>query len=126
LSTASRFSNALNELLVRHGINYQIGDEEYGKYFVGVSVEDNANWLTSRLGMESSADQIRVDQDAIYTRLIQDSGNLVARDGLYDLLNYLESRGLLRGVATGSLRHQVEIILRGLKIESCFRHCNRV
>ncbi len=112
---------AFNQLLSQHGIAYQISDEEYGKFFVGVSVEENANWLTTRLGLKSSANQIRIDQDTIYTSLIQDPANLIATDGLYELLNYLESRGLKRGVATGSPRHQVEIILRGLEIDMCFR-----
>lgn len=112
---------AFNQLLVHHGINYQIDDEEYGRFFVGVSVQDNANWLTTHLGLNRTADQIRVDQDAIYMSLIEDSQNLVARDGLYDLLGYLESRGVTCSVATGSPRHQVEIILRALKIESFFR-----
>ncbi len=112
---------AFNQLLVQHGINYQIGDEEYGKFFVGVSVQENAKWLITRLGVSSTADQIRINQDAVYTSLISDPKNLIARDGLYDLLEYLESRELTRGVATGSPRHQVEMILRGLKIDSCFR-----
>lgn len=112
---------AFNQLLVEHGVAYEIGEEEYGEFFVGVSVEENAKWLSAHLGLNSSADQIRVEQDAIYMSLISDPKNLVARDGLYALLDRLQTLGLTRGVATGSPRHQVEIVLRGLKIEDCFR-----
>lgn len=120
VDTESLQQRAFNQFLGQQGIKYQIGDEEYGKFFVGVSMQENAKWLTTRLGVWISAEQIRIDQDAIYTSLISDPKNLIARDGLDDLLGYLELGGLTRGVATGSPRHQVEIILRGLKIESCF------
>ncbi len=112
---------AFNQLLAQHGIDYHIGDEEYGKFFVGVSVVENAKWLMTRLGLKCSVDQIRVEQDAIYSRFIADPKNLVAREGFYTLLDHLKSRDLMRGLATGSPRHHVEMVLRGLKIDSCFR-----
>lgn len=112
---------AFNQLLAQHGINYQIGDEEYGKFFVGVSVEENAKWLRDRLGLDRTPEQIRDEQDAIYVELISDPKNLIARQGLRALLDDLGWRELTRAVATGSPRHQVEIVLRGMKIESCFR-----
>ncbi len=112
---------AFNQLLAQHGIDYHIGDEEYGKFFVGVSVVENAKWLMTRLGLKCSVDQIRVEQDAIYSRFIADPKNLVVREGFYTLLDHLKSRDLMRGLATGSPRHHVEMVLRGLKIDSCFR-----
>lgn len=111
---------AFNQLLKRNGIDYCIGEEEYGRVFVGVSVQENAEWLIQRFGLPYTPDEIRAAHDALYAGLIADPKNLVVMPGLMTLLTHLQTRNITRGVATGSPRDHAEMVLRGLKIESKF------
>ena len=112
---------AFNQLLEKNGIDYRISEEEYGRVFVGVSVQENAAWLVQRFGLQLTPEEIHAEHDALYARLIADPRNLVAMPGLMDLLAHLQTRNIARGVATGSPRDHAEIVLRGLGIESHFR-----
>jgi len=112
---------AFNQLLEKNKIDYRIGEEEYGRVFVGVSVYENAAWLIRRFGLAQTQDEIRTEHDALYARLIADPKNLCAMPGLMALLALLQERDIMRAVATGSPRDQAELVLRGLGIESHFR-----
>ena len=112
---------AFNRLLAKNGIDYCISEEEYGRVFVGVSVQENAEWLIRRFCMPNTPDEIRAAHDMLYARLIADQQNLAAMPGLMTLLAHLQARDIACGVATGSPRAHAEMVLRGLKIDSHFR-----
>lgn len=111
---------AFNQLLKQMGIDYTIGEEEYGRVFVGVSVRENAEWLISRFGIAQTPDEIRASHDRLYANLIANPTNLAGMPGLMPLLANLKARKINRGVATGSPREHAEMVLRGLNIGSEF------
>ena len=112
---------AFNELLAERGINYHITLEEYGKFFVGVSVKENARWLQTKLGLKNSSEEILARHNALYSRLIAAPENLAAMPGLMPLLEHLQQRGIPCAVATGSPHDHAKLVLRGLNIETYFR-----
>ena len=112
---------AFNQLLEKNGIHYHIGEEEYGRVFVGVSVRENAEWLIRKFRLQLTPAEIHAEHAALYVRLIADPQNLVAMPGLSALLAHLQVKRIPCGVATGSPRDHAEIVLSGLGIESHFR-----
>jgi HAD superfamily hydrolase (TIGR01509 family) len=110
-----------NATLARHGVDYQIHDEEFGREFVGISPRENAEYLISRLGVRASVDELVKEHDADYARVIADPTNLILMPGARSLLDELQTRGIPLAVASGSPRSQVETIVRGLGITSFFR-----
>ncbi len=112
---------AFEQLLARHGIDHKFGEEEYGRFFVGIPVTENAEWLIERFDLKGRAKDVIAEREQIYEELLQDSANLIPMPGVFALLDDLRARGLLLGVASGSPRNQVDTILRGLKIVARFR-----
>ncbi|HEX9076404.1 MAG TPA: HAD family phosphatase [Anaerolineae bacterium] len=112
---------AFNAYLAQHGIDYQFDEDEYGRIFVGVPVKANAHYLVERFHLSFGPDQLLAEREAIYEGMIGDPRNLVPMPGLYTLLDKLELRGIVLGIASGSPRGQVETILHGMGIASRFR-----
>ena len=112
---------AFEALLARHGIDHTFTVEEYGRYFVGIPVVENAEWLVEHFDLKGCAADIIAEREKIYEALIEDPANLILMPGLFELLDDLRARGLPLGVASGSPRNQVDMILRGLKIATRFR-----
>ena len=112
---------AFESLLARHGVDHKFSEEEYGRYFVGIPVVENAEWLVEHFGLKGCAADIIAEREKIYEALIEDPANLILMPGLFELLDDLRARGLPLGVASGSPRNQVDMILRGLKIATRFR-----
>lgn len=105
---------AFELLLAQRGIPRKFTVEEYGKFFVGVHVTENARWLIETFHLRGTANEITAEREEIYERLLQDFSNLRPMPGLIDVLDLAQSRGLRLGVASGSPRNQVDLILRGL------------
>ncbi len=112
---------AFNQLLARHGINYHLEQAEYGKYFVGIPVRENGDYLMARFALRGTVEQVLAEREAIYEALIADPKNLVPMPGVFDMLDQLQARGVPLAVASGSPRHQVDLILRGMALTARFR-----
>jgi HAD superfamily hydrolase (TIGR01509 family) len=112
---------AFEWLLARHGVNHQFTVEEYGRYFVGIPVKANAEWLVAHFDLTGAPEDLIAEREQIYEELLSDPANLTPMPGLFGLLDDLTARGLPLGVASGSPRHQVDTILRGLGIAARFR-----
>ena len=112
---------AFEALLARHGIDPRFTEEEYGRYFVGIPVVENAEWLIENFDLKSSAGELVAEQEAIYEALIEDPANLIPMPDLFTLLDELRVRGWPLGVASSSPRRQVNAILCGLGIAGRFR-----
>lgn len=112
---------AFEMLLARHGINHKFTIEEYGRYFVGIPIIENVEWLVKHLDLKGCAEDIIAEREAIYEELLDDPANLIPMPGVFAVLNELSARGFLLGVASSSPRGQVDTILRGLGIAARFR-----
>jgi HAD superfamily hydrolase (TIGR01509 family) len=112
---------AFEQLLTRHGVDHKFGEEEYGRFFVGIPVTENAEWLIDRFDLKGRAEDIIAERESIYEELLRDTANLIPMPGVFSLLDDLRARGLPLGVASGSPRNQVDTILRGLGIAPRFR-----
>jgi HAD superfamily hydrolase (TIGR01509 family) len=112
---------AYESLLMQHGIDHMFSVEEYGRYFVGIPVIENAEWLVEHFDLKGCAQDIIAEREKIYEALIGDPANLIPMPHVFALLDDLRARGLLLGVASGSPRNQVDTILRGLGIAARFR-----
>ncbi len=112
---------AFERLLARHGIDRQFTVEEYGRYFVGIPVKENAQWLAAHFELKAAPEDFIAEREQIYEELLEQPANLIPMPGLFALLDDLGARGMLLGVASGSPRNQVDTILRGLGIVARFR-----
>ncbi len=110
-----------NATLARHGVAYEIQDEEFGREFVGISQCENSEYLIARFGIRASADELSREHRAEYERIIADPKNLMLMPGASILFDELQRRGAPMAIASGSPRGQVEAILRGLSITALFR-----
>jgi HAD superfamily hydrolase (TIGR01509 family) len=110
-----------NATLARHGIDYEIQEEEFGRAFVGISQRENSEYLVARFGIRALADELTREHRAEYERIIADPKNLTMMPGAAILFDELRRRGVLMAIASGSPRSQVETILRGLGIAALFR-----
>jgi HAD superfamily hydrolase (TIGR01509 family) len=112
---------AFEMLLARRGVDRKFTVEEYGKYFVGIPVVENAEWLIEQFRLNGSIEEIIAQREAIYEELLENPANLIPMPGVYEMLADLSARDLPLGIASGSPRGQVETILRGLGIAERFR-----
>ena len=110
-----------NATLARHGVAYEIQEEEFGREFVGISQCENSEYLIARFGVRASPSELTQEHVAAYECIIADPKNLTLMPGAPILLDELQARGLVMAIASGSPRRQVETILRGLGIASLFR-----
>ncbi len=110
-----------NATLARHGVDYEIQEEEFGRAFVGIPQCKNSAYLITRFGMRASADELTHEHIANYERIIADPKNLTLMPGACVLFDELQGRGVPMAVASGSPRSQVETIVRGLGIAALFR-----
>ena len=110
-----------NATLARHGVDYEIQEEEFGRAFVGIPQCKNSVYLITRFGMRASADELTREHIANYERIIADPKNLTLMPGACVLFDELQGRGVPMAVASGSPRSQVETIVRGLGIAAFFR-----
>jgi beta-phosphoglucomutase len=113
--------HVFNVMLARHGVAYEIQEEEYGCAFVGISQCENSAYLITRFGMRASADELTREHRANYERIIADPQNLTLMPGACALFDELQRRGILMAIASGSPRSQVDTIVRGLGIAALFR-----
>jgi len=112
---------AFEMLLARHGVERKFTEEEYGRFFVGIPVTENARWLIDQFDLKMTAEDVLVEREAIYEAMIEQPANLIPMPGVFGLLHDLSARGLKLGVASGSPRNQVDTILDGLGIATRFR-----
>ncbi len=112
---------AFEMLLARHGIDRKFTEEECGRYFVGIPIQGNVEWLASQFDLKGTVEEIIAEREAIYEALIADPANLILMPGVFEVLDDLSARGLPVGVASASPRNQVDTILRGLGIAARFR-----
>ncbi len=112
---------AFESLLARHGVDHKFTVEEYGRYFVGIPVKENAEWLVAHFDLKGTQEDLIAEREAIYEEMLSDPSNLRVMPGLFGLLDDLRARGLPLGIASGSPRNQVDTILRGLQIAARFR-----
>ncbi len=112
---------AFEMLLARHGIDRQFTEEEYGRYFVGIPVIENAKWLITHFNLRGEPADIIAEREAFYEAMLKEPANLLPMPGVFALIDALSARGLPLGVASGSPRGQVDTILRGLGIAARFR-----
>lgn len=110
-----------NTTLARHGVDYEIPDEEFGRAFVGISQRENSEYLIARFGIRASVEELAREHTAEYERIVADPRNLTMMPGARALLDALQTRAMPLAIASGSPRSQVETILRGLTIASLFR-----
>ena len=110
-----------NATLARHGVAYEIQEEEYGREFVGISQCENSAYLITRFGICASTDELTREHVVNYERIIADPKNLMLMLGAHALFDELQGRGMPMAIASGSPRSQVETIVRGLGITALFR-----
>lgn len=110
-----------NAMLARHGVEYEIQDEEYGRAFVGISQRENSEYLIARFGIRASAEELTREHCDAYERIVADPQHLTLMPGARTLLDQLHARALPLAIASGSPRAQVETIVRGLGLASLFR-----
>lgn len=121
VDTEPLHQRSMNVLLERHGIAYQIDAEEYGKNFVGIPVIENVHYLKARFGVRGALQDIIDERETIFESLITEPANLIMMPGVMRLLDAMRAREIPLGVASGSPRHQIEIVLRGLNIIDRFQ-----
>ncbi len=121
VDTEPLHQRAVNALLREHHVDYQFGTEEYGKCFVGIPVIKNVHYLKARFGLRGAPQTIIDERETIYESLIAEPANLVVMPGVMHLLDAMRARQIPLGVASGSPRHQVEIVLRGINIIDRFQ-----
>jgi HAD superfamily hydrolase (TIGR01509 family) len=112
---------AFELLLARHGVDHMFTEDEYGRSFVGIPVKENAEWLVAHFDLKGAQEDLIAEREQIYEELLGDPANLIPMPGLFGLLDDLSARGLPLGVASGSPRNQVDVVLRGLQIAARFR-----
>lgn len=112
---------AFNVYLSRHRIDYQFDEDEYGRVFVGIPVRANADYLVDRFHLPFEPDELLAEREAIYEGLIGDPRNLMPMPGLFKFLDELKVQNIPLGIASGSPRGQVEMILHGMGVASRFR-----
>jgi len=110
-----------NATLARHGVEYEIRDEEFGRAFVGISQRENSEYLIARFHIRASADELTREHHTEYARIVADPRNLTLMPSARVLLDHLQARALPMAIASGSPRAQVETIVRGLELASLFR-----
>ena len=120
VDTEPLHQRAFAEFLARQGVRHEFTVAEYGKYFVGIPVTENARWLIERFNLRVSVNDVMAQREAIYEAMIADPANLAAMPGVFDLIDRLSARGMPVAVASGSPRNQVDTVLRGLGITSRF------
>lgn len=121
VDTEPLHQRAMNALLQKHRVDYQFETEEYGKCFVGIPVAENVQYLKARFGLRGAPQEIIDARETIYESLIAEPANLVVMPGVMQLLDAMRARAIPLGVASGSPRHQVEIVLRGLCVIDRFQ-----
>jgi HAD superfamily hydrolase (TIGR01509 family) len=121
VDTEPLHQRAVNVLLRKHHVDYRFGTEEYGKCFVGIPVIKNVHYLKARFGLRGAPQAIIDERETIYESLIAELANLVVMPGVMHLLDTMRARQIPLGVASGSPRHQVEIVLRGINIIDRFQ-----
>lgn len=112
---------SVNLLLARRGVNYRFEDEEYGRCFVGIPVVQNIHLLQARFDLRGTPAEIMAERESIYEELIADPANLAMMPGVVSFLDAMCARGMLLGVASGSPRNQVGMILRGMNLTHRFQ-----
>lgn len=110
-----------NATLARYSVHYEIGDEEFGREFVGISQRRNAEYLITRFGLQVAVEMLMREHVEQYMHIIADATNLKLMPGAEELLAYLCANKIEMAVASGSPRDQVDLILNGLDIASYFR-----
>jgi HAD superfamily hydrolase (TIGR01509 family) len=112
---------AFNTYLQRHNVGYQFGQDEYARFFVGIPVRHNAEYLITRFGLACTPEELLAEREAEFEALIRDGSNLEAMPGLLSLLDELNRQKVELGVASASPRAQVEVMLDGLGLRSRFQ-----
>jgi HAD superfamily hydrolase (TIGR01509 family) len=120
VDTEPLHQRAFTEFLARQGVHHEFTIEEYGKYFVGIPVTENARWLIEQFNLRVGADEVMAQREAIYEAMIADPANLTVMPGVFDLIDRLSACGLPLAVASGSPRNQVDTVLQGLNLTARF------
>jgi HAD superfamily hydrolase (TIGR01509 family) len=107
---------AWNQVLARFGKKV---DPETFREILGLRVVESARIVCERLGLpvgpeEALAERERAFLEAVPTRL-------PTRPGLYALVDELDQRGLVLGLATSGHRRYVELALKTIGLEDRFR-----
>lgn len=121
VDTEPLHQESFNVLLARYGIDYVIAEEEYGREFVGVPVQENFDYLVARFKFPISIPKLIEERERIFISLVSDPRNLSVLPGARELIDRLNARGIPLALATGSARDEASAMLRGIGITNHFR-----
>lgn len=109
---------AVNTLLSPYGAF--ISKHEWGTVYVGTPIEEDLRRIRARFKLDISVETIADHRRAIYRDLLNGGTELLPTPGLLPLLDELEARCIPFGVASGSPREDVEIVLKALGVGERF------
>jgi HAD superfamily hydrolase (TIGR01509 family) len=107
---------AWNQVLAR--FNQQMDPETF-QAILGLRVVDSARIVCERLGLPVSPEDALAERDRAFLEAVPT--RLQTRPGLYELMDELDHRGLMLGLATSGHRRYVDLALRTIGLKDRFR-----
>jgi HAD superfamily hydrolase (TIGR01509 family) len=114
-NTEEIFNLSGRELLRRRGLEMT---PELLALMMGRRADEAFPLMIAALGLTESAAELRAEERAIFQGLLWT--HVAPMPGLFELLSYLESRALPKGVATSSRRPYIESVLRKFELGERF------
>ena len=107
---------AWQQTLARYGEEL---DDQTFRQVQGMRIVESSHIFCERFSLPISPQQAMAERDELFLQAVP--AHLRARPGLYPLLDDLDARGLLLGVATSGHRRYVSLALRTLGLDGRFR-----
>jgi HAD superfamily hydrolase (TIGR01509 family) len=107
--------HAWRTLLAHYG--YVLDRDTINALF-GLRLEDSSRLIKERYDLPLTSKELAVEKNKIFMALL--NGNLRPMPGLFRLLRAVDSRGLIRAVATSSRRDVAEAALRSIGADGGF------
>jgi HAD superfamily hydrolase (TIGR01509 family) len=114
-NTESVFNRAGTELLRRRG---KEPHPELFKRMMGRRPVEGFAVMIELMSLTETYEELLFESEQIFTSMLDD--HLAPMPGLYDLLDLIEDRGLLKGVATSSPRRYLENLLERFSLTERF------
>jgi len=85
----------------------------------GMNAAANFDLFQKQYNFSADSNQLVKEKTEVYNKLLE-QGNIAAMPGLYELLDNLKSGGIKMAIASSSTLHQIEIVIKALKILNYF------
>ena len=95
-----------------------VPESDYAERYVGISDGDAAQDIVKRYHLPISAKELLTRKAAAFAKLLP--GNVVPKEGLFDLLKDLRAHGYKTAVASGAMLPDIEKIIASLGLQDSF------